>query len=324
MLQIQRIYIYEKTCRSKVLLTIAKYIGYLICVAYVFSSISNKYEPVVLIIMTCSFVLTVSDVTYNIPCNRFTSFCGRLSLPLYLFHSVVLRCIASICGAEKLSATQTLVVVLIIMVMSLAFKYLCDLVMKPYKIEANDIQAKKTENKICLGYLIISALILVLTPVADYVIETNAPFLALSNSTSYSDKSSTVRCYTDSTISEEFYVKRDSVISTISFYTITWKKEFDDSQTLKIVIKDKDTSDELYSVTKKMSEFTDARVYQLSLDKTVEVSGDTRCVIEFIPTTSEKQEYMALMMTKKSDNLGKAYINGKETDEHIAMQITCS
>ena len=134
-------YITKKTYSSmqKLLMTIAKYIGYLISVAYVFSNISNKYEPIVLIIMTGCLVLTVSDVTYNIPFSKFTSFCGSLSLPLYLFHAVVLRCISSIRGAEKLSATETVIVVLMIMVLSLAFKYLCDLVMKLIKRGSNDV-----------------------------------------------------------------------------------------------------------------------------------------------------------------------------------------
>lgn len=134
-------YIKQKTYSSvkKTLLTIAKYIGYLISVVYVFSSISNKYEPVVLIIMTGCLVLTASDVTYNIPFNKFTSFCGSLSLPLYLFHAVVLRCIVSVRGAEKLSAAETVIVVLMIMVLSLAFKYLCDLVMKLIKRRSKDV-----------------------------------------------------------------------------------------------------------------------------------------------------------------------------------------
>ena len=134
-------YITKKTYSSvqKILLTIAKYIGYLISVVYVFSSISSKYEPIVLIIMTGCLVLTASDVTYNIPFNKFTSFCGSLSLPLYLFHAVVLRCIVSVRGAEKLSAAETVIVVLMIMVLSLAFKYLCDLVMKLIKRRSNDV-----------------------------------------------------------------------------------------------------------------------------------------------------------------------------------------
>ena len=117
----------------KLFLTLIKYAGYIISVVYVFSGISNKYEPIVLIIMAGCLVLTASEVTYNIPYSKFTAFCGGFSLPLYLFHSVVLRCISSIRGTEKLSATETVFVVITILVMSFIFKCLCDIIMKLLK-----------------------------------------------------------------------------------------------------------------------------------------------------------------------------------------------
>lgn len=125
----------SKTIASsyKLFLTLIKYAGYIISVVYVFSGISNKYEPIVLIIMTGCLVLTASEVTYNIPYNKFTAFCGGFSLPLYLFHSVVLRCISSIRGTEKLSTAETVFVIITIVVMSFIFKCLCDLAMKLIK-----------------------------------------------------------------------------------------------------------------------------------------------------------------------------------------------
>ena len=78
---------------KKILLTAVKYACYIVTLVFVFSNFGNKYQPVVLVILTCAFILTTSEIAYNIPYCKFVAFCGRFSLPLYLFHSVVFRCI---------------------------------------------------------------------------------------------------------------------------------------------------------------------------------------------------------------------------------------
>lgn len=118
---------------QKILLTIVKYLGYLFVGVYVFSNFSNTYESIALIVLTICVVLTGSNVTYNIPYNKFTQFCGSISLPLYLLHAVILRCIVAMFGDKNKSVESLIIIVIVVLGLSIALKYALDFTVKLIK-----------------------------------------------------------------------------------------------------------------------------------------------------------------------------------------------
>lgn len=112
---------------EKIGLTLFKFAGYTAFAAYTFSSFSREYEAPMLILLTVCFLLTGSEITYNIPYNGVTAFCGAISLPLYLFHAVLLRCIVVFWDSGVPTTPQLLLIVLGILLFSLLCKSLCDL-----------------------------------------------------------------------------------------------------------------------------------------------------------------------------------------------------
>ena len=123
-------------------------------------------------------------------------------------------------------------------------------------------------------------------------------------------------------VSEDFIACESAGLTNIQFYTIIWNKIFTDNQTLEIVGKDKDTQKSLYSEVVKMSLFKDAKSYMHTILTPKILEEGKWYTIEFNATTSEGQEYMAMMMTKSTNNEdGVAYINGEPTDEHISMKL---
>lgn len=148
-----------------------------------------------------------------------------------------------------------------------------------------------------------------------------APKYILTNSLSYLDMSSVLICDPGTVLTEDFYVGQSTNIEKVQFYTITWGREYAEDQLLHVVIKNKNTGEELYSAERRLNYFSDGNYYDLIPDEKVELNADTWYQIEFSTNTVGKQETMALMLTNNSNNNGKIYINGRESDQHISAKI---
>lgn len=143
----------------------------------------------------------------------------------------------------------------------------------------------------------------------------------IDNSLQYIDKESVVHYRNCMTLTEDFFIERDTKLRKVQFYTITWNKSFVENQTLEILVRNKEDKSCIYSKTLNMSQFKDGRAFELIPDSTIDLSGNQWYTIEFNATTSEGQEYMAMMTTNKTNNDGVVYINGEPTDEHISMKL---
>lgn len=108
------------------LLTAVKYLGYAAVIVFSFSNYDRRFEASFLIVLALCLTLTGSEITCNIPYNRFTAYCGAISLPIYLFHSVVLRCADTLYPDSTPSAQELVLIVLTMLLFSVLFKYLCD------------------------------------------------------------------------------------------------------------------------------------------------------------------------------------------------------
>lgn len=251
----------------------------------------------------------------------FCNFLGKLSLPVYLFHSVIKsvvnKCFADLFPFKRLALIITITIILSAAVLLL--RYLYDYI----KAKIKQSTPPRSGKEMCISYCVAAGLAVALCPVSFGVIDAvyKPTVTILDSSVEYKDKSSTVRCYTSTTISEDFKVENTSKLAEIKFYTITWKKSFADDQQMKVIIRNKDTNEEVYAETRKMSDFRDGNAFSLIPDENVVLTGSSWYTIEFVPTTREEQEYMALLMTRVTNNSGKSYINGQPTDEHISMKI---
>ncbi len=113
---------------QKILLTIFKYAAWIGAVVFCLSDFNFKYEICALTITVLAFILTCSEITYNLPYNKITNFLGRFSLPLYLFHSIVQRCALTFID-KKISIQTLCILVVITIVCSVAFKYAVEFIM---------------------------------------------------------------------------------------------------------------------------------------------------------------------------------------------------
>lgn len=116
--------------KRKILLTILKYLGYIFVCVFSFSNFKSTYEPIALIILTICLILTNSTSTYNVPYNKFIGFCGKLSLPLYLFHSIVFRCITALYGNQNKSVSFLSITLIVVFISSILFMFIIDIIMK--------------------------------------------------------------------------------------------------------------------------------------------------------------------------------------------------
>ncbi len=290
--------------QKKVLLTILKYCGYIAVSAFVFSSINNKYEPIALVVLSICFILTNSGYTYNIPYNSVIGWLGRFTLPLYLFHSVVFRCMTVAFGVDK-SLWYIALVLGMAIIGSVLFMIAVDFICK-----------KRSLILLSFGTVVVCV-------VVSYVMYfSSLPKAVVDSSLLVNERISSVHYRSDTILGEDFYISEDSKLEKIEFHTITWHKQFEDDQTLQIVIRDKQSEELLYTETLNMSEFTDARAYSLEPEIAVKLSAKKWYTIEYIAKTSEGQQYMAMMLTDVSNNTeGTTYINGEIVEGHIAMKL---
>lgn len=254
--------------------------------------------------------------------SGFCNCLGKLSLPVYLLHTVVKNTIVVVFQGMNPFKQLVLIIVFTVILSAavLVLRYIFDHIISRIK----KTEPPKSGKTFCAYYTATAILAAVLCPIPIAVVDANVKdtFAVVDNAMVYANKSSVVRCYTGTVLSEDLYIEDSALLSDISFYTITWNKKFEDDQQIKFIVRNKETGEEVFTTTRKMSGFADAKIYTLIPDEMVELTGDTWYTIEFIPTTSEKQEVMALMMTKVTKTpKGKAYINGQATDEHISMKI---
>lgn len=243
-----------------------------------------------------------------------TGFCitlGKLSLPIYIFHPNAKYLVLKLMPDYN-PYKQLMLIILISVVLAGVVVFAKQLIRlmrsggeKTLKGMMSPIAAAAICAAVCL--------------IINSNFQNSAAIFRTSQS--FGDKSSTVKCYTGTTVSEDFYVEESSLLSSISFYTITWNNEFEPDQQLNIVVRNKELDSEVYSEAVDMSAFTDAKIYSFVPAEKAELPGNCWYTVEFVPTTSEDQKCMALMMTRESTNTGSAYINGKATDEHIAMNV---
>lgn len=266
------------------------------------------------ILVFCSFALELRKENESTCKNgafilcKLCCYLGKLSLPIYIIHPLVQKlvngCLYYVGENKRM---------LIIMIISVVISALLLLLKSLYDNQKEQIKP------IIKSIIVVVCSLLTVFVIYYSTLETSA---IVDNSIKYEDKSSVVHLRTNTTISEDFLASEGTMLTKVQFHTITWNKNFADDQTLEIVVRDKETQKSLYSEVIKMSLFKDARSFTHTIIPPIMLDEGKWYILELNATTSEDQEYMALMMTNKTNNDdGVVYINGEPADEHISVKL---
>lgn len=237
-------------------------------------------------------------------------FLGTISMDVFLWHvpiQITIKSIDKICGLDINYGSLKVWGVYILLVLVIA--------------TVSNVISKRTRNG---DYLLKGMVTIVCCAIVLSITDlTGIRFKAImNNSLSYSDYAAIACMDSDMSVSEDFYVEKETKIQKIQFYTITWRKQFADEQMLQISIKKKDTEEIIYQVSRNMKVFNDGENYNLILDNAVELDSDMWYTITFDSNTEEGQEVMALLMVNEGDEKsGQAYINGQVTEQRISAKI---
>lgn len=114
----------------RIFLTIVKYACYGMTIYYATWSSSNGFAVHSVIYMLAAVLLSFSKATYSLPANGFTDWCGRFSLPIFIFHASVRMCAEDYFPSD-LAAWKVAVLLAGTTVYALAMMYLVPLAWNP-------------------------------------------------------------------------------------------------------------------------------------------------------------------------------------------------
>lgn len=126
----------ENSKALKLLFTIIKWASFLIVFIFSFSpQIKRDYSIHALLYCCIGVVLSLSDISYNIPATKMTSYLGKCALPIYMFHGFVRYIIQRKSTEGQLTLTPAFFIASAVttIVASIVLMHLTDLVVRLIK-----------------------------------------------------------------------------------------------------------------------------------------------------------------------------------------------
>ena len=111
------------------LLTILKWGGYSVVFIYALGYTGRSYDIHVMLWCAVGVLLSFSNVGYTIKDTKLTRYLGKISLPIYIYHTIVLRSCLQIYGTE-ISKSAFLIMYFSAIVLSVIFMIITDFIMK--------------------------------------------------------------------------------------------------------------------------------------------------------------------------------------------------
>ena len=112
----------------KLLCTAVKYASLLVIVAFGAGIISKSDAVHVVLYCALFILLSFSGLSYTIPGNRFTSYCGKISLPIFIFHGIIRHSFNEAIPNHEIGLPGFFALVGLAVVLSVALMYLTDAV----------------------------------------------------------------------------------------------------------------------------------------------------------------------------------------------------
>lgn len=118
----------NKLSVSRLIFTVIKYFSYFIVLWYSTNHTNRDFDVHALLWCTIGVALSFSDITYSLKESKITKYLGKISLPIYIFHTVFLRAYEKILGNIHLDFVFYIVLISSAIALSILFMYFTDLV----------------------------------------------------------------------------------------------------------------------------------------------------------------------------------------------------
>ncbi len=125
----------EKSFFCSVILTSIKYFSYLVAILYATRFYNSITDIDYLLWLVVAVTLSFSGVGFAIKESSFTRYLGKISLPVYIFHMLVVSSAYQVLGKNISMAILILIIVTSIL-FSVAFMYITDFFVKKIKVLA--------------------------------------------------------------------------------------------------------------------------------------------------------------------------------------------
>lgn len=113
---------------ADVLFTIVKWVSIVVVFLYSLGVSKKTYDLECLVLSAVFISISFSEAGYRIQGNRLTDLLGKLSLPLFIFHKVILNTLMSIKPCKPLPNTKYLILIVLTLVTCIIMKYVTDFI----------------------------------------------------------------------------------------------------------------------------------------------------------------------------------------------------
>lgn len=117
---------------NKVLMTLVKLFAYFVVFFYAFGHTDRSFDIHALLWCGVAVMLSFCESTFRIGENRLTRYLGKISLPIYIFHTVIMRCAQQVLG-EKISLKMLLFLIVISVLSPVVLMHIIDAVQGWFK-----------------------------------------------------------------------------------------------------------------------------------------------------------------------------------------------
>lgn len=112
---------------------IIKYGCYALSLAYCASLLPKPLELYAAIFVAIAVTLSFTQIGFFVQGNRLTNYLGKISLTIYIFHYVILRCLEGLIPVADVSKPEFVVMYVLTVIACIALQHIIDFVTKPRK-----------------------------------------------------------------------------------------------------------------------------------------------------------------------------------------------